>query len=776
MIKGTNVTGCDPITCRFDAGWQCNQPDIGIVPLNAKLICGCANGAGTFANESLNCLPFPCPFPARCLGNGTTCVDGATGPSCSLCSKRWYRWRDECRPCPEGIPPGIVLISIFAGVFVLWLGPKISKLTTPQAQAILKNLLSTFQYLSLSLTLRLRWPPELLRFFAFVRTLTNAVDLAAPECLATNWSYYVYVQSMLIGILVVFGATFVYVAYLSLRLSAVKPPKGEARLVPTWSARLRYALLPSALRASESMRLDDPDREMRYHVRKLFVRRNGLYNFLAFASSVCYIYVVNVLCDAFDCFSAPEGMKLRADPKILCDTATHKHFLRLATGCIAGIGAGVPLLITAALARARRTARAANMSSNSAPLLTRPPWLGLGDPSTRAALGPLYEPYRFLASTTASARRGRFCNLRAAVLRVFGPNFEALLLIQKLLIVLVTNLLSDAGATRPGAQIAVYAVWAMLVAWLRPFQRLDVRIPVIVWLPALPPSWRPQLSETAAQRLAAALREDKSLAEAEAEAAAGTEDYRTHECHIFGVRLGWAYVTHVLVGDALNHSAISTSLVQVVNLATALIAGGGGQRALGAALIGINALSILISLAAWLTSIINWRVNTMVLLEAMKHHDRTKKLDQVNPMRPSTEPTADDDDANDTSAETKWKRAQAYCMSAMLDSRATAEYLSYEETSKVVQFAGERLRDLEARGKTNDAEALRVRIASRRLQPSRALTKASCAAHGGRAGGPGARTAAAVPPGVPARRDARPCGAHRGAADCAGASFLRSGP
>ena len=155
LTAAKSCTACsDPVECRFNAGWKCNQPSDGIVPLNAILVCSCANGVGTFANESMNCAPFPCPFPDRCLGNGTTCVDGATGPSCSLCSTRWYRWRDECRPCPDGVPPGIVLISVFAGIFVLWLGPKISKLTTPQAQAILKNLLSTFQYLSLSLTLR----------------------------------------------------------------------------------------------------------------------------------------------------------------------------------------------------------------------------------------------------------------------------------------------------------------------------------------------------------------------------------------------------------------------------------------------------------------------------------------------------------------------------------------------------------------------------------------------------------------------------------------------
>jgi hypothetical protein len=134
MISGTNVTGCDPVACRFDAGWQCNQPDGGVVPLNARLVCSCANGRGTFANESLACAPFACPFPDRCLGNGTTCVAGATGASCSLCAPRWYRFRDDCRPCPTGVPPGLVLLGILAGVFVMWIGPKLAKVTTPQAQ------------------------------------------------------------------------------------------------------------------------------------------------------------------------------------------------------------------------------------------------------------------------------------------------------------------------------------------------------------------------------------------------------------------------------------------------------------------------------------------------------------------------------------------------------------------------------------------------------------------------------------------------------------------
>ena len=236
---------------------------------------------------------------------------------------------------------------------------------------------------------------------------------------------------------------------------------------------------------------------------------------------------------------------------------------------------------------------------------------------------------------------------------------------------------------------------------------------MLVWLPCLPPSWRPRLSEQAKQRFEKALREDKSLKEAEAEASAGTEDYKTHECYIFGMRCGWAYVTHLFVGDALNHSAISSSLVQVVNLATALISGGGGQRALGAALIGINALSMLISLAAWLTSIINWRVNTMVLMEAMKRHEMTKRNDEVNPLRLPNGPTAkaaeEEEDEATTVAKTKKMRLKACWTAYMSDSESAAEYLNYDETMQLVEFGGERLRDLEFRGKTNDAEALKVR-------------------------------------------------------------------
>ena len=71
----------------------------------------------------------------------------------ALCWLRlWHAWRTALK-FKNGVPPGVVLLATIVGVFSLWIGPKISKLSTPQAQAIVKNLIATFQYLALSLTL-----------------------------------------------------------------------------------------------------------------------------------------------------------------------------------------------------------------------------------------------------------------------------------------------------------------------------------------------------------------------------------------------------------------------------------------------------------------------------------------------------------------------------------------------------------------------------------------------------------------------------------------------
>jgi hypothetical protein len=208
--------------CAFAPGWRCIQPGSpgryeiegpipipgpdgtrftvdnvpqgwGEVPLAQSITCWCANVAGTFANESFGCVAEPCPYRDRCLdrgepNNGTVCIVGSEGTACAKCSRRWYRFRDECRPCPTGVPVSVILLGLFLGFFIIVLGPKLAQLSSPQAVALLRNLVMYMQYLALSFTIRLRWPPGLLFVFRWLRALTDGIDLAAPECITDTWS------------------------------------------------------------------------------------------------------------------------------------------------------------------------------------------------------------------------------------------------------------------------------------------------------------------------------------------------------------------------------------------------------------------------------------------------------------------------------------------------------------------------------------------------------------------------------------------------------------
>ncbi len=142
-----------------------------------------------------------------------------------LCAKRWYRYADECRECPKGVPVGVILLAVLGGGFLLYVSSMLSKFTTPQAVALLRSLIQYLQYLSLSLSINVRWPAALLRFFAYLRALTNGIDLAAPECVSNNWSYALYVQLLCAGLAIIF-------ALLALRHEWVRFRKRSIRLRP----------------------------------------------------------------------------------------------------------------------------------------------------------------------------------------------------------------------------------------------------------------------------------------------------------------------------------------------------------------------------------------------------------------------------------------------------------------------------------------------------------------------------------------------------------------
>ena len=61
------------------------------------------------------------------------------------------------------------------------MGPKLSKLSSPQAVALLRSLVMYLQYLSLSLDVRLRWPPALLSFFSWLKACACLLTAMRPR-------------------------------------------------------------------------------------------------------------------------------------------------------------------------------------------------------------------------------------------------------------------------------------------------------------------------------------------------------------------------------------------------------------------------------------------------------------------------------------------------------------------------------------------------------------------------------------------------------------------
>jgi len=459
-------------------------------------------------------------------------------------------------------------------------------------------------------------------------------------------------------------------------------------------------------------------------------------------------------------FNTPDGvLTLRADPQIVCSTPYHRSFQNLALGIICFCTVGVPLCYIRFISKwplsvgegcigadvtlircpghLRSSARARNLSSaTGAPLLTRDVWSGLGDPSTRMGWGTLYEAYRFNKQhddDDPPENPGCVMRLRLALLRNLAPSWEALLLCQKLALALVTNLLPDIGPLRALALMALFVVWAALTAFVRPFQRLDVRIPVRLWLPSMPLRWRPADAAVSAQPRGPAA--EPAAAARAAEAAAVT-----HRFSVCGIRCGWLLVTHLFVGDALNMTAISANVVQAVSLGVALAAGGNGETALGFALIGFNLLNLVLAMAAWFTCVVTWRVTTQLLLDMAQAekeeedvHERECELhDSPHALAAATAAeaaAAEAREARETPASpqapapvSKLEKLCAAFNAAAFDAQAHAEYLSYDDVVRVLHAAGERVLQLTAAGRLEDAIALKrtvevvASIAMARLQ------------------------------------------------------------
>jgi hypothetical protein len=316
-----------------------------------------------------------------------------------------------------------------------------------------------------------------------------------------------------------------------------------------------------------------------------------------------------VLLQAWDCFTTSDGVsKMRSSPTTLCTSASHLAFQRMATAIICLVGPGVPIMYALWIFRLRRVAMERTELSESA-------WCGLADPATRSAWGSLYEMYRY-SSVPDALERGvspgtrweRFKDWRFKVSVHVSPFFESFLFVEKLMLVLAMHTISTPGG-QAGAQAAIYVIFALLVAFIWPFRKLDVRIGLFFWWSTLPARWQPE------------------------------SDLPSFHVGWRRVCCGYVWRNHITLLDCLNLTALSANVVPFVNIIATLMVGEGGQgeavlavfligahfrawaRHAGSVfmclhhLSGVNCLEIALTVAAWVSCVVTWQTQTLSLVK-----------------------------------------------------------------------------------------------------------------------------------------------------------------
>jgi hypothetical protein len=195
--------------------------------------------------------------------------------------------------------------------------------------------------------------------------------------------------------------------------------------------------------------------------------------------------------------------------------------------------------------------------------------------------------------------------LRADASALFiTPLQECFIFVEKLALVLAMRMLPSITA-KAVAQAAVYASFAILQMYLWPFQSLDARIPLVVWVPWLPARYRVEM------------RSDEDITAGTAQGSAAAAAALSAARHLPGwraTRRGWQWRSHFFVADALNYSTLSANLVPLLNIIITIGASGRGVDVLNIFLIGLNCMKIVFTLAAWISFVAIWQLQSRELV------------------------------------------------------------------------------------------------------------------------------------------------------------------
>jgi len=129
----------------------------------------------------------PCEPPGSCLGNNV-CAEGYEGARCAQCIKgKYYRVNGECIKCPDS-PMAVIIIFILLAMSALGVSWALTKYNI--TIALISIGIDYAQVVSIFSRTRIRWPPIVKQLFLILSAFNVNLELAAPECLLENVTFY----------------------------------------------------------------------------------------------------------------------------------------------------------------------------------------------------------------------------------------------------------------------------------------------------------------------------------------------------------------------------------------------------------------------------------------------------------------------------------------------------------------------------------------------------------------------------------------------------------
>lgn len=262
-------------------------------------------------------------MPERCLG-GNQCAQGYDGEVCGVCAPKYYRLRNACLRCP-GFPWHLVILAIILLILLIIV---MRYGISPSTLTRLKLLIDHMQSLAVILTIPINWPPEFLQFLDYLKWLSFDMSLFAPECMVSNYNWYLSLVSTL------FMPVFVVLLIL--------PPDMWLKF-RAWFLRLKVRPGINARKAEA----------IRARVMNVRQKRGTARRIILMLVISTYIPITTKLLEGFDCVDTGESTSLRKDTNIDCTTSSHIAVLVIACHLLFALTVMMPYIVARFLIKLR---------------------------------------------------------------------------------------------------------------------------------------------------------------------------------------------------------------------------------------------------------------------------------------------------------------------------------------------------------------------------------------------------------------------------------------